>query len=120
MTTKALLEPAEYARLAVDAASDRLASDIVMLDIRGISDFTDYFIILTGDSSRQLRDLSEEIEKALKAVGVAIHHREGTPGSGWILLDYGDVIVHMFGPEEREFYDIEGVWSKAVEVVRLL
>ncbi|MCH7787260.1 MAG: ribosome silencing factor [Chloroflexi bacterium] len=120
MIEKVLLQPSEYARLAVDVASDKLASDVVMLDIKEISSFADYFIILTAESSRQLRNLSEEIEKALKGAGIGLHHREGTPNSGWMLLDYGDVIIHMFGPEEREFYDLEGAWSRAIEVVRLL
>ena len=120
MTQNAPTDPAEYARIAVDTASDRLASDIVMLDIRGLSDFADYFIILTGESTRQLRDVSEAIEATLEAAGAALHHREGAPGSGWMLQDYGDLIVHLFGPDEREYYDVEGAWSRAVEVVRLL
>ena len=120
MYQNALTDPADHARIAVDTASDRLASDIVMLDIRGLSDFADYFIILTGESTRQLRDLAEAIEKALETSGAVLHHREGVPASGWILQDYGDLIVHLFGPEEREYYDVEGAWSRAVEVVRLL
>ena len=79
MTQNAPTDPAEYARIAVDTASDRLASDIVMLDIRGLSDFADYFIILTGESTRQLRDVSEAIEATLEAAGAALHHREGAP-----------------------------------------
>ena len=120
MIEKVLIQPTEYARLAVDVASDKQASDVVMLDIRGVSNFADYFIILTAESSRQLRNLADEIEKALKGAGIGLHHREGTPNSGWVLLDYGDVIIHMFGPEERDFYDLEGAWPQAVEVVRLL
>lgn len=113
------LGPAEFARLAVDVASDQLASDIVMLDIRKASDFADYFIILTAESSREMRNLADQIERVAKENGATLHHREGTPGSGWMLLDVGDVIIHLFGPEEREFYDIEGAWSQTVEVVRL-
>ena len=120
MNDNALTDPAEYARLAVDVASDRLASDAVMLDIRGLSDFADYFIIMTGESTRQLRDLSDALEAALEAAGAALHHREGAAQSGWILQDYGDVIIHLFGSEQREYYDVEGAWSRAVEVVRLL
>ena len=120
MNDNALPDPAEYARLAVDVASDRLASDVVMLDIRGLSDFADYFIIMTGESTRQLRDLSDALEAALEAAGASLHHREGAAQSGWILQDYGDVILHLFGREQREYYDVEGAWSRAVEVVRLL
>ena len=119
MTERVLLQPVDYARLAVDVALDKLASDIVMLDIRGSSDFTDYFVILTAGSSRQVESVVEDIEGALESKGAYLHHREGTPRTGWMLLDFGDVIVHIFGAEEREFYGIEEVWSQAVEVVRV-
>ena len=119
MTERVLLQAAEYARLAVDVASEKQASDIVMLDIREISDFADYFVNLTVESTRQMQALVEEIERALEDTGAQLHHHEGTPQSGWMLLDFGDVIVHLFGLEEREFYYIEGAWPKAVEVVRL-
>ena len=119
MTETVLLQPEEYAHLAVDVASEKQASDIVMLDIRGVSDFADYFVNMTAESSRQLQSLVEEIANALERRGATLHHREGTPRSGWLLLDFGDVIVHLFGPEEREFYYIEGAWPKAVEVVRI-
>ena len=119
MEERVLHQPAEFARLAIDVASEKQASDIVMLDIRGLSDFADYFVILTAESTRQMQALAEEIEMALDGKGATLHHREGTPKSGWMLLDFGDVIVHLFGPEEREYYHIEGAWPKAVEVVRI-
>ena len=112
------IDAAEYARIAVDVASDKFASDVVILDIRKSSDFTDYFVILTGESARQLRNLSDEIEKALQAVDVLVHHIEGTPNSGWILHDYGDVIIHMFDPERREYYNIERAWPESTELLR--
>ena len=119
MTDKVVLRPAEYARLAVDMASEKQAADIVMLDIRGVSDFTDYFVVLTAESSRQMRSLVEDIEEALEKTGATLHHREGASDAGWRLLDFGDVIVHLFSPEAREFYNIEGAWSRAAEVVRI-
>ncbi len=119
MANKTKLEPAEYARLAVDVASDKLASDVAMLDISEVSDFADYFVILTAQSPRQIDSLAKDIEQSLKASGAALHHREGTPPSGWVLLDFGDVIVHLFGPSEREFYDIDGAWARATEAVRI-
>ena len=119
MTEMVLLQPVEYARLAVDVASEKQASDVVMLDIREIGDFADYFVILTAESSRQMQALVEEIEQALEGTGATLHHREGTHRSGWELLDFGDVIVHLFGPEEREFYNLEEAWSGAIEVVRI-
>ena len=90
-----------------------------MLDIRGVCDFADYFVILTAESSRQINSLAEEIEKALKAQGAAIHHSEGTADGGWVLLDFGDMIVHLFRPEQREFYHLEGAWSRGIEAVRI-
>ena len=117
--TRVLLQPVEYARLAVDVASEKQASDIVMLDIRGLSDFADYFVILTTESARQMESLGEDLESAVEDAGATRHHREGTSHSGWVLLDYGDVIIHLFGPEERDFYQIEGAWSGALEVVRI-
>ncbi len=119
MVQKVLLQPVEYAHLAAEVASDKLAVDVVLLDISGISDFADYFVILTADSTRQLRTLVEDIEYALEAQGATLHHREGTPNGGWMLLDFEDVIVHLFGQEERDYYHIQGAWSKATEVVRI-
>ena len=110
---------AEYARLAVDVASDKLAADIVMLDIRGVCSFADYFVVMSADSGRQVSALTEDLEAALKAEGAGLHHREGSSGSGWVLLDFSDVIVHILRPEERDFYKIEEAWSNAVEVVRV-
>ena len=80
---------------------------------------TDYFVVLSGSSQRQIGSLVEDIEQELKEVGVTLHHREGSTGSSWRLLDYGDLVVHIFEPSERNFYDIEGMWSKAHEVVRV-
>ncbi len=119
MATKTIPQPVEFARQAVDIASDKQASDIVMLDIRGVCDFADYFVILTAESSRQLASLAVEIEKPLGAEGATLHHREGNADGGWVLLDFGDVIIHLFRPEEREFYQIEGAWSRGVEAVRI-
>ena len=119
MTETEKLQPSDYARLAVDIASDGLATDIVMLDIGSVSDFADYFVILTGASRRQIRALAEEVEHGLERRGAVLHHREGTHESGWRLLDFGDVIIHLFGPEERDFYGIEQLWTRGTEVVRI-
>ena len=89
-----------------------------MLDVRGISAFADYFVILTAESRRQMEALRENLEKEMKASGAILHHREGTTG-GWLLLDFGDLVVHMFAPDAREYYQLEGAWPDAVEVVRL-
>jgi len=104
----------------VDLASEKLASEIVLLDIRGVSLIADYFVIATAANERQanaiLRDLSE---KLIEEYGRKPIHTEGKPDSGWVLLDFGDVIVHIFSPTERAFYDLEKLWSAATPVVRL-
>ena len=119
MDTKTGLHALEYARMAVDVASDKQASDIVMLDIRGVSDFSDYFVILTAESDRQLNSLASDIGEALKGNGAVRHHIEGSTHGGWILMDFGDVIVHLFRPDERDFYQLEEIWSTGIESVRI-
>ena len=114
------LEPGEVARMAVEVASEIQAEDIVLLDIRRLAGFADYFVIMSADNRRQLQALHEEIVKALKEAGVPRHRGEGTAQSGWILLDYSDVIIHLFGTEEREFYDLDRLWAGATQVVRVL
>jgi len=113
-------EALSLARRIVDLASDKLASDIVLLDIRGVSLIADYFVIATAGSERQasaiLKDLSD---KLLEEFGRKPLHTEGKPDSGWVLLDYGDVIVHVFSPTQRNFYNLEQLWSAATPIVRL-
>ena len=119
MEATTTLRPADWARLAGDVAADKQASDIVLLDISAVSGFADYFVILTVDSARQAQVLAQDIEAALKAEGKALYRSEGAAQSGWVLLDFSDVIVHMFLPEQRDFYDIEGVWAHGVETLRV-
>jgi len=96
-----------------------MATDIVLLDIRKISTFADYFVLCTAESTRQINAIAEEIEHVLKQEGERPVHREGTANSGWVLLDYGDVVIHTFAPEERKFYNLEEFWSAASTVVRI-
>jgi ribosome-associated protein len=114
------LESAEVAQLVVAVASDKLAGDIIMLDLRQLTTFADYFVIMSADSSRQIQALEEDITQALEEAQVTRFHREGSPTSGWVLLDFSDVIVHIFGPDERRFYGLEQLWSRAPQVVRVL
>jgi ribosome-associated protein len=116
---KAALEPAEIARLVVEVASEKQAADIVLLDMRGLCDFTDYFVIFTGESRRQMQALMEDVETALDAAGVPFHHQEGNPEGGWILMDYGYLIVHAFSPEERDIYRLEHLWFRAPVLLRI-
>lgn len=90
-----------------------------MLDVREVCGFADYFVICSGEAERQIKTIYDEIEHVLKKGGVIPHHREGTLDSGWLLLDFGDVIVHIFAPIEREYYKLVELWSEAIPVVRI-
>jgi ribosome-associated protein len=96
-----------------------MATDIVLLDVSDICNFADYFVFSSAESGRQINAITEEIEQVLKKEKVRPIHREGTADSGWVLLDYGDVVIHTFAPEERQFYNLEELWSGARTVVRI-
>jgi ribosome-associated protein len=114
-----LLDPAQLAKAAVDVASDKKASDIILLDIRDVSTIADYFVICSGNNTRQIRAIAESIDEELEKQGAKVLHREGATESGWLLLDFGDIIVHIFGAKEREYYRLERLWSEAKTVVYL-
>ncbi len=114
-----VLEIIDIARRVVEAASDKQAIDIVLLDTQGVCSFADYFVICSGDSNRQIDAIREEIEHALKKEGVLLHHYEGGRDSGWLLLDYGSVVIHIFAPVERDYYQLDKLWSKAPTLVRI-
>lgn len=107
------------ARVAVDVASDKLASDIQMLDIRDVSSFADFFVVVTVHSARQMNALAEDLEEAIEATGTQKLRREGAPQSGWVVIDFGDLVIHIFGVEERDYYNLAGAWPGASEVVRI-
>jgi len=109
----------DSARLMVDAAADKKAQDIVLFDVKDISSLADYFIVCSAQVERQIRAIAEGIEEALDAVDVPPYRREGTPADGWVLLDYGDVIVHIFSAEQRDYYRLEQLWEHAHLVVRV-
>ena len=110
----------EITRTAVTIASENQAEDIVLLDLRKLTQFTDYFIIMSAESSRQLKALQKELEATFERVGVSMYHKEGSAESGWILLDLNDLIIHIFGTKEREYYKLDEIWSGATQVVRVL
>ncbi len=107
------------AREAIDVASDKQASNIVLIDVRNVSTFTDYMVILSVGSVRQFRALTEDVAEAVEKAGLRLHHREGTAESGWVLLDFGDVVAHVFSEEQRDFYRLEQVWRAGKELVRI-
>jgi ribosome-associated protein len=84
-----------------------------------VCSFADYFVICSGESNRQIKTIYEDIEHTLKKEGVIPHHHEGALDSGWLVIDYGDVIVHIFAIFEREFYKLDELWSNAIPVVRI-
>ena len=114
-----LLDPGQLARAAADAASDKKASDVLLLDIREVTTFADYFVICSGSNRRQLQAIAEAIDERLREQGAHLFHREGDAETGWVLLDFGDIIVHILGPKEREYYDLERLWNGAKTVVYL-
>lgn len=101
-------------------ASDKKANDIVMLRTAELTTMADYFVICSGRSDRQLQALAGAIVDQLREDGVRPLGVEGRSGARWVLLDYGSVIVHIFAPDEREYYGLERLWSKAAQVVRIV
>jgi len=91
----------------------------MLLDVRGVCSFADYFVMCSGDSERQIKTIYDEVGHALKKEGILPHHHEGTVDSGWLLLDFGNVIVHIFASLEREYYQLDKLWSQAIPIIRI-
>ncbi|MDH4113790.1 MAG: ribosome silencing factor [Actinomycetota bacterium] len=106
----------EVAIAAARAAADKQATDIVVLDVHEIIVITDLFVICSAATHRQIRSVIDAVEEALRGLGVKPMRREGEAEAGWWLLDYVDVVVHVFGEEERAYYDLERLWSDAPQV----
>ena len=106
----------EFAIAAARIAQERRCTDIVVLDLRGLSSATDYFVIGTGTSNRQMQSIADEISQAGREQGFHRFGRAGYDQGRWILLDYIDVVVHLFDPEYRQFYDLELLWGDAERV----
>ncbi len=92
------------------------ARDVVVLDLTGITSICDYFVIATGGSTRQMRAIADEVHKQLKVESHQTRGIEGSADDNWILADYGDVVLHVFHPEARKLYDLEGLWADAPSV----
>jgi ribosome-associated protein len=111
-----LMNGIEIARFAARTADEKKAADIVIYDLRGESDVTDFFVIATAQSRLQAHAIVAAIEKDLKSQGVLRLGHEGSGESQWVLLDYGDVIIHVFSPQLREYYSLEALWGDAPHI----
>ena len=113
------LDTSERARRIADILTDKLAEDIVVLDLRGTTIIADFFVICSGTSERQLKALVDALMEQMDAEKAPALRVEGSPESGWVLVDFGGVIVHIFSPERRAYYRLEQLWSGAKVVVRI-
>jgi ribosome-associated protein len=109
----------DYARIAVDEISDRLGSDVVLLDLRGNTDIADFFVIASGETDRHIEAMADDVQEKLRKEGLRSIHREGGGKGGWVLVDYPGFVVHLFLRPTRERYALERLWSRAAEVVRI-
>lgn len=113
------MKPLELAHTVVNALEEKKGEDILLLDLQKVAMFTDYFIICTGTSDRMLDALAEGVEDAARAKHEAKGHREGQASSGWVVVDFGQVIVHLFAPEVRDYYKLEELWREGKVLLRL-
>lgn len=110
------MEGMELASICSRLAKDNKAEDVVTLDVREMSSFSDYFVIMSGRSTRHVQALAEGLEGELRSKRIKTSRAEGLQEGHWVLLDFGDVIVHVFYHEQRNFYDLEGLWHDAPRV----
>ncbi len=110
------MNTAELCKIAVEALEDRKAEDIKVIDIREISPIADYFIIANGTNQNQIQAMRDAADEALYKAGLTVKQVEGNQNSTWILMDYGDIIIHIFSKEDRLFYDLERVWRDGKEI----
>lgn len=104
------------AQLAAYHCLDNKANDVVLLDLAGVTDMTDFFVIASGTSDTHVRSTAQHVIEALKQAGHTVHHVEGLQQGRWVLLDFVDVVVHLFHPTLRSFYQLERLWSDAASV----
>jgi len=100
-------------QIAYKALDDKFGEDIKVIDLRGVSTLADYFIITNGNADSQVKAIADEVSDKLAEAGLRMRSSEGYTGGNWILLDYGDVIVHVFDKASREFYNLERIWGDA-------
>jgi len=106
----------KLAKLVAELASDKIAQDIVILDMRKLVNFCDYFVICSGNTNRQVRAIADHIDEELGEYGMPLKFKQGLKNSDWVVFDAGDVVVHIFQKDLREFYGLEYLWQEAREV----
>lgn len=106
----------KYAKIAYDALADKKGENIKIIDISEVSPIADYFIIADGANQNQLQAMCDAVDEELYKAGCELKQTEGNRDSTWILMDYGDIIVHVFSKEDRLFYDLERIWKDGVEI----
>ena len=116
MATKRERQTKAFAIAVAKVADSRHCNDIVILDLRGISPATDYFVIATGTSDRQMRTVADEIRQTAKGSGIGLFGRAGYEQGRWILLDFIDVVIHIFDEQYRDYYDLELLWGDAKRI----
>ncbi|MDD5095420.1 MAG: ribosome silencing factor [Dehalococcoidia bacterium] len=104
----------------MDAALERQATDIVLLDLQGVCSFADYFVICNGESDRQIQAICDEIDDSLAKEHITPRRQQGSVSSGWMIVDIGNVVAHIFSPQQRQFYTLEEMWSTGSPVLKIL
>lgn len=113
-------EAIDLARHLVDAIEEKKGEDILLMDIHAQCSFADYFVLCSGSSERQLKAILDAIQETAKnELGVSPRHVEGKPDTGWVLMDLGDVILHVFSPSQRRFYSLESLWKESPILLRI-
>ena len=107
------MDSKKFAHLIADKIFNKKGDDVVLIDLRKVTTFADYFLICSADSDVQVRAIADEVEKSLKDEGIKCWHKEGYTALKWVLLDYVDVVVHIFQKESRLFYNLEKLWGDA-------
>lgn len=110
-------QPLHYA--IVDLLEEKKGEDILVLDLQGVADFCDYFVICTGTSDRMLDALSDDLVRGIRKTHQLKGRREGLSRDGWLLVDYGSVVVHLFSPDQREYYALEELWKEGKTVLHI-